>query len=85
MTRWKREKPDTLILMHAHNRWSNLYTTLIDTAIALDIPVLCREYANHYDGSLDREWLVPAGCRDLIIRTANDALREWDTYHEVCA
>lgn len=66
MTRWKRQTPDTLILMHAHNQWSRLYGYVLDAAADLGIPVCVREYANHWDGSRDREWLVPAGTKRRI-------------------
>lgn len=65
MTRWKLNH-ETLIMMHAHNRWSNLYTYVLHAAEDLGIPVCEREYANHYDGSRDREWIVPAGTKRAI-------------------
>lgn len=64
--RWKRENPDTLILMHAHNRWSRLYSYVMDAADELGVPVCIREYANHYDGSRDCEWIVPRGTKRRI-------------------
>jgi hypothetical protein len=78
MTRWKRENPDTLIMMHAHNRWSNLYTYVTQAAADLGIPVCVREYANHYDGSRDREYLVPRGTKARIYILAYDRQRaDW--------
>lgn len=70
--RWKRENPDTLIMMHAHNRWSNLYTYVMQAAEDLGVPVCKREYNNHYDGSHDREWIVPRGCKARIYELAYD-------------
>lgn len=66
MARWKRENPDTLIMMHAHNQWSRLYNYVVNAADDLGIPVCVREYANHYDGSHDREWIVPHGTKRKI-------------------
>ena len=65
MTKWKL-KSETLIMMHAHNRWSRLYDYVMTAAADLNVPVCAREYANHYDGSRDREWIVPAGTKRAI-------------------
>lgn len=64
--RWKRENPDTLIMMHAHNRWSRLNDYVLQAAEDLGVPVCMREYANHHDGSRDREWIVPHGMRPKV-------------------
>ncbi len=64
--RWKRENPDTLIMMHAHNQWSRLYSYVINAADDLGVPVCKRDYANHYDGSHDQEWIVPHGMKRKI-------------------
>ena len=76
-TRWKRENPDTLIMMHAHNRWSRLYTYVLNAADDLGVPVCEREYPNHYDGSPDHEWIVPQGMKRKIYDLAY-ATREAD-------
>jgi hypothetical protein len=81
VSRWKRESPEALILMHAHNRWSRLYGYVLQAAADLEVPVCRREYPNHYDGSCDREWIVPAGTRRAIYALAYtrqdaDAARE---------
>jgi hypothetical protein len=52
--------------MHAHNQWSRLYSYVMQAADDLGIPVCKREYDNHYDGSLDREWIVPAGTKRAV-------------------
>lgn len=75
MTRWKREKPDTLILLHAHNQWSRYYSRLLNAAEDLGIPVVWREYPNHYDGSRDREAIVPHGAQKQISAKAQEG---WD-------
>ena len=78
MTRWKKEKPDTLIVMHAHNRWSRLYDYVMQAAQDLNVPICVREYANHYDGSRDREYLVPSGMKARIFVLAYDRQRaDW--------
>lgn len=61
MTKWKTHNPDTLLLMHAHNRMSRWNDALLAAADELAIPVCYREFPNHYDGSRDRVWLVPHG------------------------
>ena len=66
MNRWKKENPDTLIMMHEHNLWSRLYQYVINAADDLGIPVCKREYPNHWDGSLDQEWIVPHGTKRKI-------------------
>lgn len=66
MTKWKTKNPDTLIMMHAHNQWSRLYTYVMEAVQELGIPVCHREYANHWDGSPDEEWIVPHGTRNKI-------------------
>ncbi len=76
--RWKRETPDTLIMMHAHNRWSRLYDYVVQAAADLAIPVCVREYANHYDGSRDREWIVPRGTKVRVFQLAYERQRaDW--------
>ncbi len=65
MTRWKHQS-ESLITMHAHNRWSRLYSFVMRAAEDLGVPVCKREYSNHYDGSLDREWIVPAGTKRRV-------------------
>lgn len=72
MTRWKRERPETLIMVHSHNQWSNWRSCLLDAAAELNIPVVCRVYPNHYDGSRDEEYLVPAGLLDRIHARAHE-------------
>lgn len=54
--RWKREASTTLVLMHAHNQMSRWYGYLFNAAESLGLIVGYRTYANHYDGSCDREW-----------------------------
>jgi len=76
MTRWKKQNPDSLILMHAHNRWSMFYTYVLHAAADLDIPVCEREYANHWDGSTDREWIAPAGTKARIYALAYERQAE---------
>jgi hypothetical protein len=66
MTRWKRERPDTLILMHAHNQWSRRNSRLLNAAEDLGVPLCLREYPNHYDGSRDQEWIVPHGLKRKV-------------------
>jgi hypothetical protein len=78
VSRWKRENPDLLIMMHAHNHWSQLYTYVLQAAEDLGIPVCAREHANHHDGSRDREWLVPHGTKARIYILACDRQRaDW--------
>jgi len=60
VTKWKTQAPYTIISMHAHNRWSNWYSELEYAAAQLGLPVGRRSFANRHDGSLDREWYVPA-------------------------
>ncbi len=77
-TRWKRETPDTLIMMHAHNRWSRLYDYVMQAAADLAIPVCVCEYANHHDGSRDREWIVPRGTKARVYALAYERQRaDW--------
>jgi hypothetical protein len=78
MTRWKVQNPETLIMTHAHNRWSRLYDYVMQAAEDLGVPVCKREYDNHYDGSLDREWIVPAGTKAKIYVLAYERERaDW--------
>ncbi len=80
MTRWKRQNPETIIMMHAHNRWSRLYDYVMQAAEDLGVPVCVREYANPHDGSLDREYLVPHGTKAKIFVVAYDRQRaDWFT------
>lgn len=75
-TRWKRQQPETLIMMRAHNRWSRLYDYVMQAADDLGVPVCRREYDNHHDGSLDREWIVPAGTKRRIYDLAYERQSE---------
>ncbi len=78
MTRWKRERPETLIMMHAHNRWSRLYDYVVQAAEDLGIPICKREYSNAFDGSHDRAWIVPSGTKARIFILAYDRQRaDW--------
>jgi hypothetical protein len=78
VNRWKRESPDTLLLMHAHNRWSRLNDYLMGAAKDLGIPMCLRVYPNHHDGSCDKEWLVPAGTKERVLVLAYDRQRaDW--------
>jgi hypothetical protein len=60
MTRWKRGKTTTVLLLHAHNHWSNWLVAKLEAIELLGIPVAYTSYPNHYDGSIDREWYVPS-------------------------
>ena len=71
MTKWKLQH-ETLIMMHAHNRWSRFYDYVMQAAEDLGVPVCTREYANHYDGSRDREYIVPHGTKARIVTLAMD-------------
>lgn len=58
-TRWKREPTETLILMHAHNRWSMWNDALLQAVDDLGIPWAETAYPNcSGDGSWDREYYV---------------------------
>lgn len=84
-TRWKRESPDTLILLHAHNIWSKWYGYLITSAVELGIPYSTADGPNYSgDGSWDRRYLVPKGCKNRIFERAIElrnkhiaALSDW--------
>lgn len=53
-TRWKRENRTTLVLMHAHNKWSTWNDCLIMAAMQLGLPIGEARYPNcSGDGSLD--------------------------------
>lgn len=61
MTRWKREARATLLLMHAHHRYSRYNDSLHQAADELGLIVGFVEYPNcSGDGSWDREWYVMA-------------------------
>ena len=67
MTRWKRECGFTEIrMMHAHNQYSHWHDAVLSAAHQLGLVVLYREYANHYDGSKDRAWVVSTRHLDAI-------------------
>jgi len=55
MTRWKREETTTLILMHAHNRWSRWLDALVTAAESLGLPIGQRSFQNCNDRTWDRE------------------------------
>jgi hypothetical protein len=57
-TRWKHEDHTCILSMHAHNQWSNWNSAILSAAESMGLPVQEREFANHYDGSRDREWGV---------------------------
>jgi hypothetical protein len=63
MTRWKKAQTETLILMHAHNQWSQWNSCILDAAARLGLPVARTAYPNSSgDGSWDQEYytLTPA-------------------------
>lgn len=66
MTRWKREPIYTLRLMHDHNRLSRWHEYVLDAADKLGLPVGYRTYANHWDGSTDREWYTLASALERV-------------------
>lgn len=72
MTKWKTQNPDTLIMMHAHNRWSRFNSLLVQAAADLGVPVCVRESPNHYDGSRDVEYTVPHGMKRRITTLAHE-------------
>lgn len=76
-TRWKTESPDELIFMHEHNRMSLWYYYLLSAARELSLPVCCRTFPNHWDGSTDKVFLVPKGTKRVITALA-EFLREAD-------
>lgn len=75
MTRWKRERPEPLLTMHAHNRWSQWGMATLDAAAELGVPV-CERTWRQDDGSVSSEWLVPRGTLDAITARARELHRE---------
>lgn len=69
--RWKRESPDELLLMHAHNRMSRWNYFLFESVQELGLPIVCRTFSNHWDGSTDTVWLVPRGKRTAVVKLAH--------------
>lgn len=74
MTKWK-FRAETLIMMHAHNQWSKWKQFQIEAADELGIPVCRREFENHFDRSLDQEWIVPLGTARIINDRATELQR----------
>lgn len=83
MTRWKRENPDTLVLMHSHNLWSKWYQHLTDACYSLGFPMTTRRFENHFDGSIDQIWIIPRGLRPEVEQLARKLqLQSWGEYSE---
>lgn len=65
MTRWKRERTATLVLMHRHNQWSMWCEAKVQAAARLGLPVSTARYFNcSGDGSIDVEWYTSAAALD---------------------
>lgn len=89
MTKWKTKGVTAIISMHAHNQWSRWYDYLMQAAEDLGLIVCAREDANHWDGSLDREWLVSdhmltrVGGINALHELANKLRKEDDKAREI--
>ncbi len=66
MTKWKTQGTKAIIFMHSHNRWSQWYSYILQAADDLGLIVCEREFANGWDGSRDREWLVSSHMLDRV-------------------